>query len=80
MCITNKEITEKVVRRAESGGWECFHACLRGCLFILGVDCIIEKATFEQRHEESSKELSLVKKSELESPGEGVCLECLGNN
>lgn len=32
--------------------------CMFEGLSILGVDCIIEKVTFEQRHEESSKELS----------------------
>lgn len=79
MCITSKEITKKVISRAEPGGWACFHACLRGCLFILGLDCIIEKVTFEQRIRSYIRS-SLVKRLEVEGPGEGVCLECLRNS
>lgn len=78
MCITNKEVTKKVISRAEAGGWECFHACLRGCLFILGVDSIIEKVTFERRHEVIRGALG--EEVRARGPGEGVCLECLRNS
>ena len=47
---------EKVGQSKEDG--KDFRVRLRGCIYFLGGDCIIEEVTFEQRDEELSKELS----------------------